>query len=77
MRLQDRVRDGYTPTTSLSRHETDILKEFFGSHGKLLIICYDPCGTISFWYTGHQYQYQPLLIFMCYLPPYFQGGKKP
>lgn len=39
MRLQDRVRDGYTPTTSLSRHETDILKEFFGSHA-------DPSITI-------------------------------
>ena len=31
MQLRDRVRDGYTPTTSPSRRETDILRNFFGS----------------------------------------------
>jgi len=31
MQLRDRVRDGYTPTTSPSRRETDILRNFFES----------------------------------------------
>uniref|UniRef100_A0A914HT31 Uncharacterized protein n=1 Tax=Globodera rostochiensis TaxID=31243 RepID=A0A914HT31_GLORO len=31
LELRDRVRDGYTPSTSLSRYETDVLKEFLGS----------------------------------------------
>ncbi|KAE9548077.1 hypothetical protein FO519_008711 [Halicephalobus sp. NKZ332] len=39
MELRDRVRDGYTPTTSPSRRETDILRNFFGSKS-------DPIMTI-------------------------------
>lgn len=33
LKIKDRVRDGYTPTTSMSRYETNVLKEFFGSIG--------------------------------------------
>lgn len=33
MKLQNRVRDGYTPSTSLSRYENDVIRDFFGSHG--------------------------------------------
>lgn len=35
--IKDRVRDGYTPTTSMSRYETDVLKEFLGSTGDPLL----------------------------------------
>jgi hypothetical protein len=34
LEVKDRVRDGYTPATSLARYETDVLKEFLGSTGK-------------------------------------------
>uniref|UniRef100_A0A183C6X1 SSD domain-containing protein n=1 Tax=Globodera pallida TaxID=36090 RepID=A0A183C6X1_GLOPA len=37
LELRDRVRDGYTPSTSLSRYETDVLKEFLGSSGDPLL----------------------------------------
>ncbi|KAK0394459.1 hypothetical protein QR680_000749 [Steinernema hermaphroditum] len=33
LKLKDRVRDGYTPATSASRHETDVFREFMGSGG--------------------------------------------
>jgi hypothetical protein len=35
LEVKDRVRDGYTPATSLARYETDVLKEFLGSTGKI------------------------------------------
>uniref|UniRef100_A0A915NG99 Uncharacterized protein n=1 Tax=Meloidogyne floridensis TaxID=298350 RepID=A0A915NG99_9BILA len=37
LEIKDRVRDGYTPTTSMSRYETDVLKEFLGSTGDPLL----------------------------------------
>lgn len=37
LELRDRVRDGYTPATSMSRYETDVLKEFLGSSGDPLL----------------------------------------
>jgi hypothetical protein len=37
MEVKDRVRDGYTPSTSLARYETDVLKEFLGSTGDPLV----------------------------------------
>ncbi|KAL3071140.1 hypothetical protein niasHT_033120 [Heterodera trifolii] len=37
LELRDRVRDGYTPTTSMSRYETDVLREFLGSTGDPLL----------------------------------------
>ncbi|KHN70711.1 Patched domain-containing protein 3 [Toxocara canis] len=33
LKLEDRVRDGYTPATSPSRYETDVLREFLHSVG--------------------------------------------
>jgi predicted RND superfamily exporter protein len=33
LKLRDRVRDGYTPATSMSRYETDVFREFLGSAG--------------------------------------------
>uniref|UniRef100_A0A915BS05 SSD domain-containing protein n=1 Tax=Parascaris univalens TaxID=6257 RepID=A0A915BS05_PARUN len=33
LKLEDRVRDGYTPATSPSRYETDVLREFLQSVG--------------------------------------------
>lgn len=33
IKLQNRVRDGYTPSTSMSRYENDVIRDFFGSHG--------------------------------------------
>lgn len=33
LKLEDRVRDGYTPTTSPSRRETNLLREFTNSFG--------------------------------------------
>lgn len=34
LKMEDRVRDGYTPTTSSSRYETDVLREFLQSVGE-------------------------------------------
>uniref|UniRef100_A0A8R1XT12 SSD domain-containing protein n=2 Tax=Onchocerca TaxID=6281 RepID=A0A8R1XT12_ONCVO len=33
LKLEDRVRDGYTPTTAPSRHEADLLRQFTNSFG--------------------------------------------
>lgn len=33
IKIENRVRDGYTPSTSMSRYENNVLREFFGSHG--------------------------------------------
>uniref|UniRef100_A0A7E4V2R9 SSD domain-containing protein n=1 Tax=Panagrellus redivivus TaxID=6233 RepID=A0A7E4V2R9_PANRE len=40
MHLRDRVRDGYTPTTSPSRYETDVLRKFFNLNS-------DPVITVA------------------------------